>query len=77
MDLTKINEEEQNIQVTYEGKTVFENLSEKIVELSNSNCVVLNNYPTQDLQNLITSIARRIGVVFTQKMQEIGLISLD
>lgn len=64
----------QTSTMTISTQTTYGTLTEEIVNLDNTNCVVLNNYSVQDLNNLINAIAQRISYVFEQKVQ---LIAMD
>ena len=58
--------------IYYNQETTFQEEMTDIVELTNSNCAVLNNYTTEQLLPLLESIVERITVVFEQKKQAIG-----
>ena len=49
----------------------FVNELEDVLELDNTNCAVLNNYSTEQLQALIPAVMLRTVEVYTQKMQYI------
>lgn len=67
------NENGENISVDYNAQTTYGSLTEDIVELNNTNCVILNEYNSQNLSNLLTAIAQRVNYVFTQKAQVLGI----
>ena len=52
----------------------FEEEINDIIELSRSNCGVLNDYTTEQLQVLIQSIFQRIQTILTQKKQVINWV---
>ncbi len=63
---------EVNGAVYYNQEMTFQGKMTDIVELTNSNCAVLNNYTTEQLLPLLESIGQRIATVFEEKKQAIG-----
>lgn len=72
VSVSLINATGENLTVNYDAQTIYGSLTEDIVDLDNTNCVILNDYSSQDLRNLITSIVQRVSYVFGQKMQTLG-----
>ena len=58
--------------IRYEQEITFQDEIDNIVELTNKNCAVLNNYTTEQLLPLLESIGERIATVFEEKKQAIG-----
>ncbi len=58
--------------IYYNQETTFQEEMSEIIELTNSNCAVLNNYTTEQLLPLLESIGQRITVVLEEKKQAIG-----
>ena len=58
--------------IYYNQEIAFQGEMTDIVELTNSNCAVLNNYTTEQLLSLLESIGQRIATVFEEKKQAIG-----
>ena len=42
-------------------------------QLDNTNCAILNDYPTDDLNNLIQALMQQIIVVYANKAQTLGM----
>ena len=58
--------------VTYTEQKNFVEEIEDMLLLDNTNCAILNDYPTDQLQQLITAITQRTIVVWMGKVQEIN-----
>ena len=67
------NENGEKILVNCNAQTTYGSLTQQIPDLNNTNCVVLNNYASQDLNNLITSIIQRVSYVLGQKVTILGM----
>ncbi len=61
-----------NSTIYYNQETTFPGEIADIIELTSSNCAVLNNYTTEQLLPLLESIGQRIATVFEEKKQAIG-----
>ena len=46
---------------------------ENVEQLDNTNCAILNDYPTDDLNNLIQALMQQIIVVYANKAQTLGM----
>lgn len=57
--------------ISYNEQMQFVNELEDVIQLDNTNCAVLNNYSTEQLQTLIPAVILRTVEVYTQKMQYI------
>lgn len=69
-----INQGDLTSIISYEQEMNFEEEINDIIELSRSNCGVLNDYTTEQLQVLIQSIFQRIQTILTQKKQVINWV---
>jgi len=68
------NETGETISLNYNGQTIYgEDRVDVGDEIGGVNLVILNNYPAQDLNNLLTAIVQRIDYVLAQKILIIGL----
>ena len=56
----------------YEQEINF-NEENEIISLDNTNCAILNDYPTDQLSMLIVLIAQQTQNVMNQKMQQLGI----
>lgn len=66
--ITSINEDGESIIVDYDAKTTYGKLTEEIVDLDKTNCVILNNYSSKNLKSLLASIGTRLSYLFEQKI---------
>lgn len=66
-----INQEELTSIINYEQEMIFQDKIDNVIELSRSNCGVLNDYTTEQLQGLLQSIQQRIQTLFLQKIEQI------
>ena len=46
---------------------------ENVEELDNTNCAILNDYPTEQLQVLVKSLVQRVQELINQKAQAVGI----
>lgn len=60
--------------INYEQEMNFEEEVNDIIELSRSNCGVLNDYTTEQLQALMQSVYQRIQAVLKEKKQELEIL---
>ena len=58
--------------INYTEQKNFVEEVENMVLLDNTNCAILNDYPTDQLQQLLTAITQRTMVVWMEKMQTIN-----
>ena len=58
--------------INYTEQKNFVEEVENMVLLDNTNCAILNDYPTDQLQQLLTAITQRTIVVWMEKVQEIN-----
>ena len=58
--------------INYTEQKNFVEEVEDMVILDNTNCAILNDYPTDQLQQLLTAITQRTIVVWMEKVQEIN-----
>lgn len=65
------NENDNKYIVNYEQELNF--TEDEIIELDNTNCAILNDYPAEQLYILIQSIASQTTSVFNQKMQQLAI----
>lgn len=65
-------QEEANLGFLYEQDIVFQEEIEDILEVDRTNCAVLNDYPTDQVQLLLQSIMERIQTVLEEKKQLVG-----
>ena len=47
-----------------------------MIKIDNTNCAILNDYGTDQLNQLITALTERIAYLFNQKLQMVGLASV-
>lgn len=66
------NEENNKLIIDYKQDMTLEDVEEQIIELNNTNCAILNDYPADQLAILITAITQQTNFVLNQKMQQIG-----
>lgn len=66
-----INEGKNSSNIIYEQETTFVNELTNLVELDQTNCGVLNNYTTEQLQALLQAVGQRTQEVITSKLQAI------
>ena len=69
MAVSVVNEDGETITVDYDAETKYGELTEEIVDLDKTNCVILNNYSSRNLKSVLTSIGNRLSYVFEQKMK--------
>lgn len=67
-----LNQNEVSLGILYEQETTFEEENQDILEVDRTNCAVLNDYPTDQMQMLWQSIIQRIDTVLKEKKQLIG-----
>lgn len=60
--------------IMYEQETNFEEEINDILELSKSNCGILNDYTTEQIRQLIQNITQRIAIILKQKKELIGWV---
>lgn len=72
MMISAINEDRESITIDYNAQTTYGKLTEEIVDLDKTNCVILNNYSSENLTSILASIVQRLGNVIEQKMQIIN-----
>ena len=70
-NITVTGENDDITAISYSEQMQFVNELEDVLELDNTNCAVLNNYSTEQLQALIPAVMLRTVEVYTQKMQYI------
>jgi len=69
------SDSENTFGIKYEQEMVFGEIDD-IIKLSNSNCAILNNYTTEQLETyIITPVSERIQTVFTEK--ELRVVELE
>lgn len=66
-------DEDTKITVDYKQEIVFGDEDNEIITLDNTNCAVLNDYPTEQLTMLIQLIAQQTTNVLNQKIEQLGL----
>lgn len=70
-EITIKNEDTTNY-LNYSQSLIFKDEPEGLIELNRSNCAVLNDYTTEQLQLLFEALGKRIEEVLSQKMQILG-----
>ena len=68
------NGNETTLSYTQEMKFVEEVTD--MIKIDNTNCAILNDYGTDQLNQLITALTERIAYLFNQKLQMVGLASV-
>lgn len=69
-----INEEDnKNSVLSYEQEIAFKESITDIVKIDRNSCAVLNDYPTEQLQVLVKSLAQRVQELINQKAQALGI----
>lgn len=63
---------EESMAFHYEQEMIFEEQIDDILEVNRTNCAVLNDYTTEQIQPLLESIYQRILTVFAEKKQLVG-----
>lgn len=59
--------------INYQEQQDFVDELDNIILLDNTNCAILNDYTTEQIQQLLTAITQRTIVVWNQKMQMIAM----
>lgn len=69
-----INEEDnKNSILSYEQEIAFKESITDIIKIDRNSCAVLNDYPTEQLQVLVKSLAQRVQELINQKAQAVGI----
>lgn len=66
-------QDETTSTINYNQETAFKDEIGDIIEIDRTNCGVLNDYTTEQLQVLMQSLMQRITEVLTEKIQVVGL----
>lgn len=67
------NQDNNKYIVNYEQELSFTENESEIINLDNTNCAILNDYPTEQLAMLIQLITAQTTNVLNQKVQQIGI----
>ena len=68
-----ITQEEGSIAFSYEQETNFVNEVTDMLKIDNTNCAILNDYGTDQLAQLILALGQRIGYLWNEKIELLGL----